>query len=245
MSTLLPLLLLVPALLPSARAAQVGNPVATPDQGRFSVEAILDGQRTLVTDTQCTSDGCDAIRNPIETGGRVGVDLLHGVGLFADGGWIQETIREADFYAQGWVARGGVRLAIPVRDAWHAALVVSGETGRTAWEPAADSTEKQTEGTWQGIEAAGLLAFAPDDGSIFFYAGPVALPWFREQVDILTDDVGYFLAPAQAVGGVSGVELRSDHLGLPWTGGQVRFSLGTELRYQGGWGATASARLSF
>jgi len=170
--------------------------------------------------------------------------------VFGDVALFTEDMKAAAYTANGLTGGAGVRVAWPVWNDWNLAAVGQWEMGtgrRHFFAPTEDAVPgaQAVDVAWQRTRVAVLAAWAPQDGTFFLYAGPSYAPWYVHTAAVADDNVDFTFAPAQRLGGVAGVELRSDHLGLPWTNRQNRLSVGGEIRTEGGLGFGLRTGLSF
>lgn len=215
--------------LPSpALAAAWGNPVPDPGVARWSmgVEAGMD-QEVLAAEG-CAGEACAAIWRPVTVGGRAEVAVTRGVGLLGGGAWLGDHIEEAGYEGHGFEAWGGLDLALPLQPSFYLALSARLGTARSGATEGSNS--------WSGLDLAGLLAWAPQDGSFALYGGASAAPWQARTLALELSSLSISLAPKLPVGGVLGAELRSGSLGLPWASRSTGLAFGAELRAESGLG---------
>lgn len=247
------LLLLVAPL--TARATTVGNPIPTPQHGRIAALAMVDWESQVVVDQACvptegTPGECEAVRVPVLTGMRLEADLLDAVGVFGDLGVFAEDMQSAAYSANGLTWGAGLRASVPSWRPWTLATVAQWEsgTGRRHFFASEENAAPNAETVniqWQRTRLAVMGAWVADDGSVFLWTGPTWTPWYIHEADLESDGLSYTFEPLSTWGGVAGVELRSDHLGLPWSASPLHLSVGTEVRYEGGPGFGVRARCSF
>jgi hypothetical protein len=237
-------MLLALALVLSARAATIGSPVADPDAGRISLEALGGLAQSTVRDVSCEgSDGCLASWKQSTAGGRVALTLLPGLGLTAEVGWSGDRVNQARYRGSGarWAAgaQGSLGLGRGVR----LAAAVSWEQGHTRAK--GEAGEVTSEDSWTLLRLAPLLVLAPEGGLTTLTLGPTWRLASEQHIWLASTQVTSVLAPDPAWGAVVGAEHRSDPLGPPWQGHAVRLLAGAEARWEGGLGADVRVGLVF
>ncbi len=211
-------------------AEMIGSPVSHPDAGRFSIGATGEVGAVLVNAQDCEGDACQAVWRPAQVGGRAELVLARGLGLQGGGSWLHEDIPEAGYSGNGSSAWGGLELALPVgADLWVAAV------GQYHFTFTDDSSLNTTEETRSSrVKLAGLLAWAPDDHGAVVYGGLSVHPLYQQRTLLDRYELEIEFHPVQPPGVVVGIELRSQPLGLPWSGNSGRMLMGVELRAESG-----------
>lgn len=238
MSLAFPLLL---ALVPGALANPVGLPVADPGIGRLTLGPWLEAEARPVVAGGCVGEGCDAILRSWLVGGRAELALVRGLGLYGDVARVIDRVEETDYEGMGlaWSAggRGSLRLAGTI----HGAVQLGFARGDTTSTGASGEGGENSRDT---LQAAVLLVLVPHDRSAFLYGGAQATRLSMETT--LTDlATTYTFQPESPASAVLGAELRSDHVGLPWSGRRNHLVAGLEGRAGGDLALSARMALTF
>jgi hypothetical protein len=233
-------LILFATLFPAAAiAAPVGAPIADPETGRLAIVGTLDTESRVLADTDCSGDDCEAARVPMGWGGRLSLNLLHGVGVFVDTASVTESIEGAGYSAAGVTQGGGVRLAVPVTRTWYLAATAQVERGNAEgtsdWDADAEGSEIDGTGSWQHARATFTAAIHPDE-SFTFYVGPTYSLSYTHEAEVASDATDFHFEAVTPVGAVAGFEVFSNRLTVPWSPLRTHLTLGVESRYEGGFG---------
>jgi hypothetical protein len=226
---ILPTLLLWPA---AAHATMLGNPVSDPAAGRVALGISGDAAAVMLSGVSCEGDACLAVNRPLQLGGRVELTLLRGLGLHGGGAWLHQQIGEAAFEGEGSLAYAGLDGALPLGSDLHLAAVVQIERSLSIDHSGSASPRSQC--STMRAQAAGLIAWAPDDHSFAAYGGAAFHPHYQQRASLEDLSLELSFQRAFPVAAVLGVELRSQPLGLPWATNSGRMVFGFEAQVERG-----------
>ncbi|MCK6505787.1 hypothetical protein L6R53_20750 [Myxococcota bacterium] len=207
------LALALPLLLaPSAWAAPVVDPVASPEVSRVRVISLADLRATKVEDSGCAGSQCQAWDQRTFMGAELQVALLPGLAVAADAGRLVTRVDEADVASAGFGWGLAVRGALPLSGLWWLSAQARLDGG------APGQVGPDTEKTRQLIGTGTLeLAWGDLDGGLVGHLGAQASPLYQQQLQPLGPDrLELTLRPVLPVGAVAGFSFLSEPLGAAW-----------------------------
>jgi hypothetical protein len=224
----------------AAPASPVGNPLADAGDGHVALTGVLGSAHMGLAKSGCKAgESCQAVRTPIELGGRVDLVPISGIGLFGEMAAVSERIEEADYRGKGVSWGGGVHVAIPIRRPFW--LGVTGQySSGAATQQNVTSGAATTRWQWARITVAGILG--SNDHGAFLYAGPTYRPISTHSTQGSAD---FDLMKNQPLGGALGAELDSGRLGPEWAAWNARLRAGAEVTWEDGFGIGLWSGLAF